>query len=67
MPGDVGGQKTIRPYWRNYFESTDAIVWVVDSSDRWRMKDCKTELAALLQEDVCVFFFAFSPPRHTLG
>jgi ADP-ribosylation factor-like protein 3 len=23
---DVGGQKTIRPYWRNYFDSTDALV-----------------------------------------
>ncbi|GLE05393.1 hypothetical protein PINS_up014406 [Pythium insidiosum] len=23
---DIGGQKTIRPYWRNYFEQTDALV-----------------------------------------
>jgi ADP-ribosylation factor-like protein 2 len=23
---DVGGQKTIRSYWRNYFEQTDALV-----------------------------------------
>ena len=23
---DVGGQKAIRPYWRNYFDSTDALV-----------------------------------------
>lgn len=23
---DVGGQKSLRPYWRNYFEGTDAIV-----------------------------------------
>lgn len=49
---DIGGQKTLRPYWRNYFESTDAVVWVVDSSDRLRMKDCKEELKGLLQEDV---------------
>jgi len=48
---DVGGQKTLRPYWRNYFEQTDGIVWVVDSSDRLRVNDCKTELHALLQED----------------
>lgn len=27
---DVGGQKSIRTYWRNYFESTDGIIWVVD-------------------------------------
>ena len=23
---DIGGQKTIRPYWKNYFENTDALV-----------------------------------------
>jgi ADP-ribosylation factor-like protein 2 len=27
-PGDVGGQKTLRTYWRNYFERTDTLVWV---------------------------------------
>ncbi|KAH7912468.1 ADP-ribosylation factor-like protein 2 [Hygrophoropsis aurantiaca] len=55
---DVGGQRTLRPYWRNYFEQTDAIVWVVDSGDRMRMQDCKEELHALLQEDVsCRCFF----------
>ncbi|KAH9905068.1 GTP-binding protein [Epithele typhae] len=48
---DVGGQRTLRPYWRNYFEQTDALVWVVDSGDRMRMQDCKEELHSLLQED----------------
>ncbi|KAJ7666500.1 GTP-binding protein [Mycena rosella] len=48
---DVGGQRTLRPYWRNYFEQTDALVWVVDSGDRMRMKDCKEELHTLLLED----------------
>ncbi|TFK56284.1 GTP-binding protein [Heliocybe sulcata] len=48
---DVGGQRTLRPYWRNYFEQTDAIVWVVDSTDRSRMRDCRDELHALLLED----------------
>ena len=23
---DIGGQKAIRPYWRNYFDQTDALV-----------------------------------------
>ncbi|KAJ4471999.1 ADP-ribosylation factor family-domain-containing protein [Lentinula aciculospora] len=48
---DVGGQRTLRPYWRNYFEQTDALVWVVDSGDRMRMSDCKDELNSLLLED----------------
>lgn len=49
--GDVGGQKTLRAYWRNYFEQTDAVVWVVDSGDRLRIKDCATELSGLLKEE----------------
>ncbi|XP_067117426.1 ADP-ribosylation factor-like protein 2 isoform X1 [Osmerus mordax] len=49
---DVGGQKSLRSYWRNYFESTDGLVWVVDSADRLRMEDCRRELACLLQEEV---------------
>jgi ADP-ribosylation factor-like protein 2 len=50
--GDVGGQRTLRPYWRNYFEQTDAVVWVVDSGDRFRLEDCKRELEVLLVEEV---------------
>ena len=49
---DVGGQKSLRSYWRNYFESTDALIWVVDSADRMRLNDCKRELHALLVEEV---------------
>lgn len=50
---DVGGQKSIRSYWKNYFEQTDGLVWVVDSADRPdRFEDCKKELQALLQEEV---------------
>lgn len=49
---DVGGQKSLRSYWRNYFESTDGLVWVVDSADRMRLADCKRELHNLLVEEV---------------
>lgn len=48
---DVGGQKTLRSYWRNYFEKTDALVWVIDSADRMRMADCARELHSLLKEE----------------
>ena len=48
----MGGQKTIRSYWRNYFEQTDGLVWVVDSSDLRRLDDCKMELDSLLKEEV---------------
>ncbi|KAJ8338041.1 hypothetical protein SKAU_G00370070 [Synaphobranchus kaupii] len=48
---DVGGQKSLRSYWRNYFESTDGLVWVVDSADRLRLEDCRQELSSLLLEE----------------
>ena len=48
---DVGGQSSIRAYWRNYFESTDGLIWVVDSSDTLRLQLCKEELERLLQHE----------------
>lgn len=48
---DVGGQKTIRTYWRNYFEQTDGIVWVVDSVDRFRLEECKLQLRDILGQE----------------
>jgi ADP-ribosylation factor-like protein 2 len=48
---DVGGQKSLRPYWRNYYEQTDGMVWVVDSADRRRLEDCRNELKNVLKEE----------------
>ena len=48
---DVGGQTTIRSYWRNYFEQTDGLIWVVDSGDKQRLQDCKKELQNLLKQE----------------
>ncbi|WKX94505.1 hypothetical protein Q1695_011634 [Nippostrongylus brasiliensis] len=48
---DVGGQKSLRSYWRNYFEQTDALIWVVDSGDRERLIACQEELKSLLTEE----------------
>ena len=48
---DVGGQKTIRAYWRNYFEKTDGLIWVVDSADKIRLETCKKELFKLLDQE----------------
>ncbi len=35
---DVGGQKSLRAFWRNYFEETDGLIWVVDSADQARLQ-----------------------------
>ena len=48
---DIGGQQSLRSYWRNYFEATDGIAWVVDCNDAQRLADCRRELHALLQEE----------------
>jgi ADP-ribosylation factor-like protein 2 len=48
---DVGGQRSIRTFWRNYFEQTDGLIWVVDSADVARLDDCRKELFSLLKEE----------------
>jgi len=48
---DIGGQRKIRPYWRNYFENTDVLIYVIDSSDRKRFDETNQELSELLEED----------------
>ena len=48
---DIGGQKAIRPYWKNYYDNTDGLVFVVDSSDEERLNECIEELNSLLVEE----------------
>ncbi|KXS17337.1 ADP-ribosylation factor-like protein 2 [Gonapodya prolifera JEL478] len=49
---DVGGQKSIRSFWRNYFEKTDAVVWVVDAADgEERLKECRKEMERVVTEE----------------
>jgi ADP-ribosylation factor-like protein 2 len=48
---DVGGQKSIRPFWRNYFEQTDGIIWVVDSVDKVRLEECRNQLREVLNQE----------------
>lgn len=48
---DLGGQTSIRPYWRCYFPNTQAVIYVVDSTDVDRIGTSKEEFHALLQEE----------------
>ncbi|XP_044271960.1 ADP-ribosylation factor-like protein 3 [Tribolium madens] len=48
---DIGGQRKIRPYWKNYFENTDVLIYVVDSSDKKRLEETGIELYELLTDD----------------
>uniref|UniRef100_A0A5S6QS62 ADP-ribosylation factor-like protein 3 n=1 Tax=Trichuris muris TaxID=70415 RepID=A0A5S6QS62_TRIMR len=48
---DIGGQRKIRPYWKNYFENADMLIYVIDSSDKRRFDETGMELMELLEEE----------------
>lgn len=51
MQQDLGGQTSIRPYWRCYYANTAAVIFVVDSTDIERLQTAADELAAMLNEE----------------
>merc|ERR1712178_181925 len=48
---DVGGQDKIRPLWRHYYQNTQGLIYVVDSSDAERVSEAQEELHKMLGED----------------
>ena len=63
MWAHVGVQRSARggdrcralfPRRRNYFEQTDGMVFVIDSSDRKRLEETGDELARLLEASRCL-------------
>lgn len=48
---DVGGQDKIRKLWRHYYRGTDALIYVVDSSDKERLELAREELHSILDAD----------------
>ncbi|KAL5291415.1 arf1.2 family protein [Megaselia abdita] len=48
---DIGGQHTIRPLWRYYFQNTKGLIFVIDSNDRERIGEAREELMNMLGED----------------
>lgn len=59
---DIGGQDKIRRLWHNYYQGADAIVFVVDSNDKYRLNEVKKELNILMNhpllKDVPFLIFA---------
>ncbi|XP_053564346.1 ADP-ribosylation factor-like protein 11 [Bombina bombina] len=45
---DVGGQDKLRSNWKEYLEDTDVLIFVVDSSDIFRLPDATAELLTVL-------------------
>jgi ADP-ribosylation factor-like protein 2 len=48
---DVGGQSSLRPFWRHYYEETDGLVWVIDATDTERMLEGKVLLSQVLAQN----------------
>ena len=48
---DGGGQDKIRNLWRHYYQNTQGLIFVVDSNDKARIEDAKSELHKMLQEE----------------
>lgn len=48
---DVGGQDKLRPNWKEYLEDTDALIFVIDSTDEARLEDATSELVNVLNND----------------
>ncbi len=38
---DLGGQANLRPFWATYYQATDAVMMMVDSTDRARISIAK--------------------------
>lgn len=46
---DLGGQDKIRPLWKHYYDGTQGIIYVIDSSDRSLFDNAKKEFYSMLQ------------------
>lgn len=59
---DVGGLQKLRPLWRHYYLNTQAVIFVVDSSNKERINEAHEELAKLIAEkrlkDALILVFA---------
>jgi len=58
---DLGGQANLRPSWNTYYADTNAVLVVIDASDRERIGTIREEIERLLQHEdlasasVCVY------------
>lgn len=48
---DIGGQSKLRPLWKFYLQNTDAVIFVVDAADRFRIDEAAEELCRLFEYD----------------
>lgn len=47
---DVSGHQKFRPLWKHYYHNTQAVIFVIDASDRSRFEEAQNELSKILYE-----------------
>jgi len=47
---DVAGGEKVRDLWKHYYSGTDAIIWVVDSTDEKRFQESADALAIAIKD-----------------
>jgi small GTP-binding protein len=50
---DIGGQDSVRPYWRHYYTGTQGVIFVIDASEKGqaRLGDVVGELSAMASDE----------------
>ena len=48
---DLGGHSEVRRIWRDYYGAMDAVVFMVDASDIFRLEEARSELQSVLTDD----------------
>jgi len=51
MIWDIGGQDTLRPMWKHYYQNAEGVIFVIDSSDKRRMDKVKIEISKILANE----------------
>ncbi|KAH9578231.1 Small GTPase superfamily [Trypanosoma melophagium] len=66
---DIGGQQSIRHYWRHYFGETDVLIFVIDAADMQRLEEAQKELHHILEEEklMSVPLLVFANKQDLLG
>lgn len=49
---DVGGQATLIPLWRYYYQGASAVIFMIDSSDSERLEEAAQTLHSVLNDDL---------------
>lgn len=48
---DLGGQAKLRSIWEKYYDDSHALVFVVDSTDRERIQECRETLETVVMNE----------------